>query len=84
MAAEEWTANLHASGLAPSGVRQARHAGYRPTNPVDGTSTPRLSEPEMLFRDADEVERLAERCHGCGSERSGLMSCSANPCEEAF
>jgi len=71
MAAEEWIANLQASGLGPSGVRQARQvlnamltlavdAGYLPTNPVDGTSTPRLSEPEMLFLDADEVERLAD------------------------
>jgi integrase len=71
MAAEEWIAYLQASGLGPSGVRQARQvlnamltlavdAGYLPTNPVDGTSTPRLSEPEMLFLDADEVERLAD------------------------
>jgi integrase len=71
MAAEEWIANLQASGLGPSGVRQARQvlnamltlavdAGYLPMNPVDGTSTPRLSEPEMLFLDADEVERLAD------------------------
>ena len=71
MAAEEWIANLQASGLGPSGVRQARQvlnamltlavdAGYLPTNPVDGTSAPRLSEPEMLFLDADEVDRLAD------------------------
>ena len=94
MAAEEWIANLQASGLGPSGVRQGRQvlnamltlavdAGYLPAKPVDGTSTPRSSETEMLFLDADEVERLAERCHGCASERSGLMSYSANPCEKA-
>ena len=71
MAVEEWIADLQASGLGPSGVRQARQvlnamltlavdAGYLPTNPVDGTSAPRLSEPEMLFLDADEVDRLAD------------------------
>lgn len=71
MVTEEWIANLQASGLGPSGVRQARQvlnamltlavdAGYLATNPVDGTSTPRLPEPEMLFLDADQVDRLAD------------------------
>ncbi len=71
MATEEWIADLQASGLGPSGVRQARQvlnamlnlavdAGYLPSNPVDGTSTPRLPEPEMLFLDADQVDGLAD------------------------
>jgi len=71
MATEEWIANLQASGLGPSGVRQARQvlgamltlavdAGYLPSNPVEGTSTPRLPETEMLFLDADQVDRLAD------------------------
>ena len=48
MAVEEWIADLQASGLGPSGIRQARQvlnsmltlavdAGYLPSNPVDGT-----------------------------------------------
>jgi integrase len=71
MAVEEWVADLQASGLGPSAIRQARQvlnsmltlavdAGYLPSNPVDGTSTPRLPEPEMLFLDADQVDGLAD------------------------
>ncbi len=71
MAVEEWITDLQASGLGPSGIRQARQvlnsmltlavdAGYLPSNPVDGTSTPRLPEPEMLFLDADQVDGLAD------------------------
>jgi len=70
MAVEEWMADMAASGLGPSGVRQARQvvnsmltlavdAGYLATNPVDRVRTPRQPEPSMLFLDADEVERLA-------------------------
>lgn len=70
MADEEWMADLQATGLGASGVRQARQllnsmlrlavdAGYLPTNPVDGVRVPRQPETEMLFLDADEVERLA-------------------------
>ncbi|MFO7547359.1 MAG: site-specific integrase [Acidimicrobiia bacterium] len=70
MEVEEWLADLRASGLGPSGVRQARQvlhamltlavdAGYLTSNPVDGTSTPRLPNAEMLFLDADQVDRLA-------------------------
>jgi len=70
MAVEEWLADLQASGLGPSGVRQARQAlnamltlavdaGYLNANPVDGTSTPRLPNAEMLFLDADQIDRLA-------------------------
>jgi integrase len=70
MAVEEWMADLAASGLGPSGIRQARQvlnsmltlavdAGYLATNPVDRVRTPRQPEPSMLFLDADEVERLA-------------------------
>jgi integrase len=70
MAVEEWIAELQATGLGASGVRQARQllnsmlrlaidAGYLPTNPVDGVRVPRQPESEMLFLDADEVERLA-------------------------
>jgi integrase len=71
MAVEEWIADLQASGLGPSGVRQARQvlgamltlavgAGYLTTNPVDGTAAPRIPEPEMLFLDADQVDSLAD------------------------
>jgi len=71
MAVEEWIADLQASGLGPSGIRQARQvlnamltlavdAGYLPSNPVDGTSTPRLPESEMLLLDADQVDGLAD------------------------
>jgi integrase len=71
MAVEEWVADLQASGLGPSGIRQARQvlnsmltlavdAGYLPSNPVEGVRTPRQPEPQMLFLDADEVERLAD------------------------
>jgi site-specific recombinase XerC len=74
MAVEEWVADLHASGLGPSGIRQARQvlnsmltlavdAGYLPTNPVDGVRTPRQPEPQMLFLNADQVERLATSIH---------------------
>jgi integrase len=70
MAVEEWLADLQASGLGPSGVRQARQAlnamltlavdaGYLNSNPVNGTSTPRVPNAEMLFLDADQVDRLA-------------------------
>jgi site-specific recombinase XerC len=70
MAVEEWMADLQASGLGPSGVRQARQvlnsmltlsvdAGYLAANPVDGVRNPRQPEPQMLFLDADQVERLA-------------------------
>ncbi len=71
MAVEEWLAELQASGLGPSGVRQAHQvlnamlalavdAGYLTSNPVDGTSTPRLPNAGMLFLDADQVDRLAD------------------------
>jgi integrase len=70
MAVEEWVADLQASGLGPSGIRQAHQvlnsmltlavdAGYLAANPVDGVRTPRQPEPQMLFLDADQVERLA-------------------------
>ncbi len=70
MGVEEWVANLQASGLGPSGVRQARQvlnsmmklaieAGYLVVNPVSAVKIARQSEPEMLFLDAEEVERLA-------------------------
>jgi len=70
MAVEEWVADLQASGLGPSGIRQARQvlnsmltlavdAGYLAANPVDGVRTPRQPEPQMLFLDAGQVERLA-------------------------
>ena len=71
MTVEEWVADLQASGLGPSGIRQARlvlngmltlavDAGYLPSNPVEAVRTPRQPEPQMLFLDADEVERLAD------------------------
>ncbi|MDH3539409.1 MAG: site-specific integrase [Acidimicrobiia bacterium] len=70
MAVEEWVADLQASGLGPSGIRQARQvlnsmltlavdAGYLPSNPVEPVRTPRQPEPQMLFLDAEQVERLA-------------------------
>jgi integrase len=70
MAVEEWVADLQASGLGPSGIRQARQvlnsmltlavdAGYLAANPVESVRTPRQPEPQMLFLDADQVERLA-------------------------
>jgi integrase len=71
MGVEEWVADLQASGLGPSGIRQARQvlnsmlilavdAGYLAANPVDGVRTPRQPEPQMLFLDADQVDRLAK------------------------
>jgi integrase len=70
MAVEEWVADLQASGLGPSGIRQARQvlnsmltlavdAGYLPSNPVEGVRTPRQPEPSMRFLDTDQVEQLA-------------------------
>ncbi len=70
MAVEEWVADLQGSGLGPSGVRQARQvlnsmmklaidAGYLVANPVTAVRIARQPEAEMLFLDADEVERLA-------------------------
>lgn len=67
---EEWMAQLRASGLGPSGQRQARQvlhnlaalavdAGYIPTNPVERVPTPRQTIPEMLFLTATQVEHLA-------------------------
>ncbi|MEA2000482.1 MAG: site-specific integrase [Actinomycetota bacterium] len=69
MAVEEWVADLLASGLGPSGVRQARQvlnsmmllavdAGYLVSNPVVGVKVARRPDPEMLFLSAEEVERL--------------------------
>ena len=70
MAVEEWVADLQATGLGPSGIRQARQvlhsmltlavdAGYLAANPVEAVRTPRQPEPQMLFLRADQVERLA-------------------------
>jgi len=69
MAVEEWVADLQASGLGPSGVRQARQvlnsmmtlaveAGYLVVNPVAGVKVAREPDPEMLFLSGGEVERL--------------------------
>ncbi len=71
MAIEEWLTDLQASGLGPSGIRQARQvlyamltlavdAGYLTSNPVEGTKAPRQPEPDMLFLDADQVDVLAD------------------------
>lgn len=70
MAVEEWVADLQASGLGPSGVRQARQAlnsrmmlavdaGYLVMNPVAGVKVARQPDPEMLFLSAEEAERPA-------------------------
>jgi len=70
MAVEEWVADLRASGLGHSGVRQARQvlnsmlqlaveAGYLVVNPATGVKVARQPDPEMLFLSAEEVERLA-------------------------
>jgi integrase len=70
MAVEEWVADLQASGLGPSAVRQARQvlnsmmklaveAGYLVVNPVSGVKVARQPDREMLFLSAGEVERLA-------------------------
>ncbi|CAN5808031.1 site-specific integrase [soil metagenome] len=70
MTVEEWVADLQASGLGPSAVRQARQvlnsmmklaveAGYLLVNPVTGVTAPRQDDREMLFLSAEEVERLA-------------------------
>jgi site-specific recombinase XerC len=70
MAVEEWIADLHAAGLGPSGMRQARQilhsmltlavdTGHLATNPVDRVRTPRQPESQMLFLDAEQVDRLA-------------------------
>jgi site-specific recombinase XerC len=70
MAVEEWIADLHAAGLGPSGIRQARQVlhsmltlavdtGHLATNPVDRVRTPRQPESQMLFLDAEQVDRLA-------------------------
>jgi integrase len=37
----------------------AVEAGYLTTNPADGVRAPRQPEPQMLFLDADQVDRLA-------------------------
>lgn len=71
MSVEEWVADLQASGLGSSAVRQARQvlysmmklaveAGYLLTNTVAGVKTARRPDPEMLFLSAEEVERLAD------------------------
>lgn len=71
MAVEEWIADLRATGLGPSGIRQARQvlnsmltlavdAGYLAANPVEAVRSPRQPEPEMLFLDAEQVERLTD------------------------
>lgn len=70
MAVEEWIADLQASGLGPSGIRQARQVlnslltlavdtGHLTANPVDRVRTPRQPQPQMLFLDADQVDQLA-------------------------
>ena len=80
MAVEEWIADLQATGLGPSGIRQARQvlnsmltlavdAGYLATNPAEAVRTPRQPEPQMLFLDADQVDRLANTIH----ERYGTL-----------
>lgn len=75
MAVEEWVADLHASGLGPSGVRQAWQAlnsmmmlavdaGYLVVNPVAGVKVARQPDTEMLFLSTEEVERLAAAIRG--------------------
>lgn len=70
MAVEEWVAEVQATGLGPSGVRQARQAlnsmmmlaveaGYLVTNPCTGVKVARQPDPEMLFVSAEKVEDLA-------------------------
>ncbi|NIA26335.1 MAG: tyrosine-type recombinase/integrase [Gammaproteobacteria bacterium] len=68
---EEWVADLQATGLSASRVRQARQVlnsmmklavetGYLTVNPVEGASVPRQPEGETRFLSVAEVERLAE------------------------
>jgi integrase len=68
---EEWAADLQATGLSASRVRQARQVlnsmmklavetGYLIVNPVEGVSVPRQPEGETRFLTVAEVERLAE------------------------
>jgi integrase len=70
MSVEEWVADLQASGLGPSGIRQARQVlnnmltlavdtGHLSSNPVERVRTPRQPQLQMLFLGAEQVDRLA-------------------------
>lgn len=67
---EEWIADLKASELSPSRIRQAHNvlsqilktavrARYLPTNSAEGIDLPRKPRREQLFLNPSEVDRLA-------------------------
>ena len=66
-----WIADLDASGLSPSRIRQARQvlssamkaaveAGFIAANPASGVKVPRTRPKEKLFLTAEQVELLAD------------------------
>lgn len=68
---ETWVSDLQATGLSASRVRQAHQVlsavlrsavrnRYLPSNPASGVRLPREQHREMLFLNADEVDRLAD------------------------
>ncbi len=68
---EGWLADLKASGLSASRIRQAHNvlsqilktavqARYLPSNPAEGLDLPRKPRREQLFLTPSEVDRLAE------------------------
>ena len=67
----EWVSKLTANGLSPSRIRQAYHlfgaimrsaveSGYIARSPCVGVKLPRMTQREMLFLSADQVNRLAD------------------------
>jgi hypothetical protein len=68
--------SVAASGIRPAGqllnsmLRLAVDAGYLPTNPIEGVRVPRHSDAEMLFLDANDVERLATAMRGDGVDQA--------------
>lgn len=71
LAIEEWVADLKASGLSASRIRQAHNvlsqilktavrARYLPANSAEGIDLPRKPRREQLFLTPAEVDRLAQ------------------------
>ena len=68
---EEWIADLKASGLSASRMRQSHNvlsqvlkaavrARYLPANPAEGVSLPRKAKREQLFLSPAQVDQLAD------------------------
>jgi hypothetical protein len=84
---EEWIADLKASGLSASRIRQAHNvlsqilktavrSRYLPTNYAEGIDLPRKPRREQLFLTPVEVDRLAAK-----STRSTRHSSTSSPME---